>query len=109
MENATHILFKRNREDDEHETWIEGTLAPVFACFENTEHYLEERIHDPRTVVDEFEIRSKVTSRLYLCQSVTSKTSRYKEKVIQAVHRQHDLEVARRKGRDGQRLSDPQA
>lgn len=70
---------------------------------------MEERIHDPRTVVDEFEIRSKVTSRLYLCQSVTSKTSRYKEKVIQAVHRQHDLEVARRKGRDGQRLSDPQA
>lgn len=68
MENATHILFKRNREDDEHETWIEGTLAPVFACFKNTEHYLEERIHDPRTVVDEFEIRSKVTSRLYLCK-----------------------------------------
>ena len=43
LENSNQALFERNPEDDEPEYWMEGTLAPVYDCFDNIEMYYAER------------------------------------------------------------------
>ena len=111
MENVNQILFEFDPDDDEPETWIEQALAPVLTCFENIERYYLERISDAPTVVTEPERFSKSASLKTKSSvaSVTSKVSRYKEKVIEAKLLQHDLEAARKKESEDQKLSELQA
>ena len=43
LENINQALFELNPDDDEPEYWMEGTLAPVYDCFDNIEMYYAER------------------------------------------------------------------
>ena len=43
LENSNQALFELNPKDDEPEYWMEGTLAPVYDCFDNIEMYYAER------------------------------------------------------------------
>ena len=44
LENINQALFELNPDDDEPEYWMEGTLAPVYDCFDNIEMYCAERV-----------------------------------------------------------------
>ena len=37
LANINQALFELNPDDDEPEYWMEGTLAPVYDCFDNIE------------------------------------------------------------------------
>ena len=43
LENVNQALFELNPDDDEPEYWMEGTLVPVYACFDNIEMYYAKR------------------------------------------------------------------
>ena len=43
LENISQALFELNLDGDEPEYWMEGTLAPVYDCFDNIEMYYAER------------------------------------------------------------------
>ena len=43
LQNINQALFELNPDDDEPEYWMEGTLAPVYDCFDNIEMYYAER------------------------------------------------------------------
>ena len=43
LENISQALFELNPDGDEPEYWMEGTLAPVYDCFDNIEMYYAER------------------------------------------------------------------
>ena len=43
LENINQALFELNPDDDEPEYWMEGTLGPVYDCFDNIEMYHAKR------------------------------------------------------------------
>ena len=59
LENINQALFELNPDDDEPEYWMEGTLAPVYDCFDNIEiHYAERAMLEAKLVkeVDEMSV-----------------------------------------------------
>jgi len=81
LESINQALFELNPDDDEPEYWMEGTLAPVYDCFDNIEIYYAERaMLEAKLVkeVDEMSVPEPLKSKARylhcqgLCQKVTS-------------------------------------
>ena len=96
-------------DDNEPETWMGKTLAPVYDCFNNIEAYYAEHLQETLPIVTTSKPRSNSTSSKTTSSAKSSKASRYKKKLIQAKLLQHDLEIATRRDMEEQRLSDLQA